>query len=291
MIPMVGLFLIPLIWGVGFLAARWGLDAMGPFWLVEGRFLIAALLSAPFFPWKTFREWKGASIAAFLLLLGILLQTLGIAHTTLAKSAFLTATYALFIPAIGALFLKQRIPALEWGLLLGALLGVGLMCDLRLSSLNGGDLLTLGGALTFAVHILWLGRCATASTSPIAFTMAQIALAALMGLPVAFLLEGLPLVGSFGPLPIGGLLFLALMNTLVSFALQMNVQRAFPAHVVGAAFLLESPIAALAGWLVLNEPLSAAGLTGASIILVCAFWMGGRSAGIPEPVPVKAAAA
>lgn len=285
MLRMLALFMVPAVWGIGFLATRWGLMSLGPFWLTEGRFLMAALLAAPFFPWRRFREWRAALIAAALLLAGMLLQTVGLAHTTVAKNAFLTALYAMFIPAIGAAFLNHRIRALEWGVLAIALFGVALMCDLSLGSLNLGDLLTFACAVVFALHILWLDRCARRSQDVLTFGLAQVIGVGALGLPVAFLAEGLPKWGGTVVLPVVGILYLTLFSTLFSFVLQIWVQRQFPPHVAGIVFLLESPIAVVAALLILREAMTPSGLAGALMISACAVFLVWRSREAARPAP------
>ncbi|HEY9898926.1 MAG TPA: DMT family transporter [Pantanalinema sp.] len=291
MVRLLALFMVPAVWGVGFLATRWGLQGLGPFWLTEGRFLAAALLAAPFFPWKRFNEWPSVLLAAALLLCGMLLQTIGLAHTTVAKNAFLTALYAMFIPAIGAVFLGHRIRALEWGVLALAVFGVALMCDLSPGALNLGDLLTLACALVFALHILWLDRCAHRTKDVLTFGLAQVIGVGILGLPVAFLAEGLPRWSGTSLLPVVGIAYLTLLSTLFSFVLQIWVQRQFPPHVAGVVFLLESPIAAVAALFILGEAITPVGFAGALLISICAVFLVWRSSEAPQPAPESPALA
>lgn len=285
---LIALLLIPTLWGVGFLATRWGLLGAGPLWLTEWRFLIAGLLSAPFFPWRRFRDWKAAFIAGALLFAGMALQTVGIGYTTVAKSAFITATYAMFIPIIGAIFLRHRIQAAEWAALVVAMGGVAFMCDLNLAALNVGDLFTLACAAAFALHILWLDRCVRTSSDLLSFGLAQVMAVGAIGLPFAWLLEGAPRFGGMSLLPLVGLAYLTVFSTLLSFVLQPWVQRVYPAHVAGVVFLLESPIAALTGWVSLNERVSLLGTVGAGLISLCALYLVWRTqqVAVPEAAPL-----
>ncbi|MBO9540892.1 DMT family transporter [bacterium] len=285
MLRLLALFMVPAVWGVGFLATRWGLQGLGPFWLTEGRFLLAALLAAPFFPWKQFKEWPAALVAAAMLLTGMLLQTIGLAHTTVAKNAFLTALYAMFIPAIGAAFLKHRIRALDWGMLAAALFGVALMCELSMDALNLGDWLTLACAVVFALHILWLDRCARRTKDVLQFGLAQVIGVGALGLPVALVAEGLPIWSGTSALPVIGLLYLTLLSTLFSFVLQIWVQSKFVPHVAGLVFLLESPIAAVAALAILGEAMTPAGFAGSLLISICAVVLVRRSREVSQPAP------
>lgn len=288
MFRLIALLLIPTLWGIGFLATRWGLMGAGPFWLTEWRFLLAGLLAAPFFPWRRFRAWKAAGVAGVLLFAGMALQTVGIGQTSVAKSAFITATYAMFIPVIGAAFLRHRVRAIEWVALALAMAGVGLMCDLDLAAFNGGDLYTLGCAIAFSLHILWLDRCTRTVSDLLAFGLAQVMVVGVIGLPFAWILEGPPRVAGFDVLPLVGLAYLTVGSTLMSFALQPWVQRAYAPHVAGVVFLLESPVAALAAWLILGESLSGMGMAGAGVITLCALYLVWRTQGRPPEPPLVA---
>lgn len=284
MFRLIALFLIPTVWGVAFIAMRWALVGIDPVWLTELRFLLAGLLAAPFFPWRRFRAWKEAFIGGALLFAVLGLQTVGLGYTTVAKSAFITATYAMFIPVIGALFLRHRVQGAEWLVLALALGGVGLMCDLDLAGLNVGDLLTLGCAIASALHILWLDRCTRTVPDLLSFGLAQVMAVGVIGLPFAWLMEGTPSLTGPGLLPIAGLLYLTLISTLLAFVLQPWVQRAYPPHVAGVVFLLESPVAAGAAWLLLGESVSWAGAAGAGLIILCALFLVWRTqVGAPAP--------
>lgn len=293
MIRLIALLLIPTLWGVGFLATRWGLLGAGPLWLTEGRFLLAGLVAAPFFPWRRFRAWKAAFIAGALLFAGLALQTVGLHYTTVAKNAFITAIYGLLVPVVGALFLRHRVMAAEWVALMLALLGVGLMCDLSLGSLNVGDLFTFACAIACTFHILWLDRCAQNLPDLIAFGLAQVMAVGVVGFPFAWLIEGPPVVGGMTFLPLAGLLYLTFFSTLGSFVLQPWVQRSYPPHVAGIVFLLESPIAALAAWVFLGEAISPMGTLGAGLISLCALYLVWRTRQreVPKPSSVLATSA
>lgn len=273
MLRLLTLFMIPTVWGIAFIAMRWALLGLEPVWLTELRFLLAGLLAAPFFPWRRFGAWKEAFIGGALLFTCLALQTMGLGYTTVAKSAFITATYAMFIPTIGALFLRHRVRAAEWLVLTLALVGVGLMCNLDLAGLNVGDLLTLGCAIASALHILWLDRCTRTVPDLLYFGLAQVMAVGVIGLPFAWLMEGPPSISSLGFLPIAGLLYLTLISTLLAFVLQPWVQRSYPPHVAGVVFLLESPVAAVAAWLMLGEGLTWMGAAGAGLIILCAFYL------------------
>jgi len=85
-----------------------------------------------------------------------LLQTVGLQATSASVSGFVTGMYVVFTPLLGALVLRSRLGWPVWvavGLATG---GLG-MLSLRGLTVGSGELLTLIGALLYAVHILALG--------------------------------------------------------------------------------------------------------------------------------------
>jgi drug/metabolite transporter (DMT)-like permease len=116
----------------------------------------------------------GGAVAGFFLAIGYQFQTAGLALTTPSKSAFLTGLTVILVPLLSV------IPALRvpgslrpgWNAYAGALValvGITLMTAPGLFSrnmlangagINLGDLLTLGCALSFALHLISLAHLA-----------------------------------------------------------------------------------------------------------------------------------
>ncbi len=89
-----------------------------------------------------------------------ILQAEGLAYTSASVSGFITGMYVVLTPLCGLLLLKTRIlPIWWWGAGL-ATLGLGLM-SLNGLSVGVGELLTLGCALLYALHIVGLGQWST----------------------------------------------------------------------------------------------------------------------------------
>ena len=87
------------IWGYGFIATRWTLEGLDPYWSNSLRFGLAGLLSLPILLAKKSFTRKNhilkQSFISSLFLLGILLfQTIGLSLTTVAKSGFITTLYS-----------------------------------------------------------------------------------------------------------------------------------------------------------------------------------------------------
>lgn len=132
------------------------------------RFAIAAVLLFALFHRQTLALSR-ADLLLGVLLGGLyasaqLLQTVGLEHTDASVSGFVTGTYVVLTPLLGALILRDRIPRVAWAAAALATVGIGVL-SLQGFALGFGEALTLGAAALYALHILVLGRWSTASAA------------------------------------------------------------------------------------------------------------------------------
>lgn len=263
------------IWGLGFAATRWTLESYDPYWSNTIRFAIAALFSLPVLLWKKkCRVSRGVFLCSVCLLLGLQLQTIGIGQTTLAKSGFLTAFYAIFTPLIQMSLTRKGYSWKYWVLVSLALFGIALLCDLSWQGFNVGDAWILASALFFSLHILAIDRYGQKEDS-LTFNFQQIVLTAFMaiGLTVIFrpLPDFTPLMDwskVFVPSPLAGFLVLSLFSSMLAFSIQVFAQKGTPAHIVSLIFLSESVFSAIFGVLFFQEFLNTRGMIGAFLVIL-----------------------
>jgi len=103
-----------------------------------------------------------------------LLQTNGLARTSASISGFVTGLYVVFTPVVGLIIFRTR--ANRWVWLAVGLATVGLAA-LTIHPESGtvigtGELLTIGCAIVYAIHIVFLGRWSTAEEAA-GLTVAQ----------------------------------------------------------------------------------------------------------------------
>jgi drug/metabolite transporter (DMT)-like permease len=153
---------VAFVWGATFPVMKLALADASPTVYLALRFALAALLAMPLLA-ATRGRWSRGEVGAGLLLGGLLaasfaLQTHGLERIGPARSAFLTSLYVVFVPLISVPLLG-RLPRRN------SLLGVGCaLAGLGFMSWEGGglqwragDLLTVAGALGFALHIIGVG--------------------------------------------------------------------------------------------------------------------------------------
>jgi drug/metabolite transporter (DMT)-like permease len=265
-----------MLWGFGFIAAKWSLLLYGPYWANTLRFLVACAFSIPFFiryqthtrPWRYFIP---PAIAGTFIYFGMHFQTLGLNYTTVAKSGFLTAFYVIFIPLVTILLRKRTYPLSFWLYVFLALIGVALLCELKWAGFNIGDFYTLLCALSFALHILYIDKI-TNDYNSFELNGLQFLVSLLWGLPLSFAMEGYvqisPLFEPQNSLALYGILFLGFFSSVLAFSIQLIAQKKIAPHIAGFFFLLESPFAAVFGYYFLQESLGFMQIAGCALILL-----------------------
>lgn len=117
------LLLAAAIWGLGFVAQRFGMDHLGPYSFNALRFFIGALSLVPLIWWYKRKgllqdlDWKlllwGSIPVGVLLFIAASLQQVGLLYTTAANAGFITGLYIVLVPLLG-IFLKHKISANIW---------------------------------------------------------------------------------------------------------------------------------------------------------------------------------
>src|SRR5450432_1647073 len=152
-----------LLWGATFVVVRAALSDISVFLFLAVRFSLATLLMALFRPaglrnLKKGELFAGAALGLFMFG-GYAFQTAGLQYTTPAKSGFVTGSSVVLVPLLLAIFWKRRLTAWIYSGTLAAVGGLYLLTVPAegLARLNHGDLLTLGAAGLYAVHIILVG--------------------------------------------------------------------------------------------------------------------------------------
>jgi len=261
---------IAFIWGASFLLVKRALPEVTPVLYLALRFSFAAAVLAVFFRRRIRlgfgrqEYWSGLKVGA-VLMLGYILQTAGLQTTTPSKSAFLTGLYIVLVPFVNSLVYRVRPRIFEVCGVLVAGFGMGLLSmQGEKLSIDRGDLLTIGCAFAFAVHIVLLGHWA-----PIvgfeSLSFLQIAGAAAVAVVAAPLVEA-PSI-HWSPIVIAAILAGGLLATALAFVLQTWAQQHTTATRAALILTVEPVFAWIVSWLFENETLSARAAVGALLIL------------------------
>ncbi len=272
------LLLVALIWGSAFVAQAHAKVGVEPYTFTGVRFLLGALIIAPF-AWRDLRtvsrrevrpgrrEMMGVLVLGLLLMLGAVFQQIGINGTTVTNAGFLTALYVPLVPLISWLLLRARPHWSVWPTSLGCLVGTWLLSGAEQVAISTGDLWVIASSLFWALHVLLVGRVADRLAAPFLVAAGQFLVCGLACLLWAVFTESISLAGiRLAAMPI---LYTGIISVGIAYTGQVVGQRY--AEAADAAIILsaETLFAALFGFLLMGDRLSAAGLAGCALILVC----------------------
>ncbi len=280
--PLIEILVATLFWGFGFVATVWALQELNTLQIIFYRFSGAFLLGAIFIrtslaQFKT--EFRNGLISGLLLGLTMYFQTEGLLHTTATKSGFITTLYVIIVPTLSNLFLKTKLDKRHWLYVVVALMGTGLIMEIKFSQLNQGDILTLVCALCASLHIIYVGMVSGKTINPFNFNLYQSFWIAVISF---FFLQSHSLP-HLSAKPLIGMLSVTIGSTLIGFYLQVKAQRNISPSLASLLFLLESPFSCVFALIFLSEKVSIIQIAGAALILfACA------KASLLESEPLKA---
>jgi drug/metabolite transporter (DMT)-like permease len=271
------------IWGSTFVIVKGALQDASPFPFLAIRFILAGVLM-----WLVMGRGRldrqalvPSLVLGVFLFAGYAFQTWGLTSTTPSKSAFITGFSVILVPLISLLHGYRLRAANLGGAGLGLLGLYFLVLPSGLSAVNRGDLLTMFGAVSFAVHIVLVGgytrRFSFQHLAP--GQILVVGIVATLAVPV----------GPAWHLHWTGRLILALGVTVIfatgfAFSVQVWAQQYTPPAHTALIFALEPVFAALASRLVTGEHLGGKVLAGSALILagmvISEMWGGAA----PAPV-------
>jgi drug/metabolite transporter (DMT)-like permease len=163
----VSLFCVYVIWGTTYYALKVGLEGAGPYFLLATRFIVAGALTMGWLrlrgePLPTARQWRGAAVLAFLLLV-VSLGNVTVAEKWVASGAAVALVTLLPLTvALWSVYFGSRPKALEWAAIVVGAAGTLVMVmgeDLRARPL--GTLLILIGVASWSLGTVLSRRIET----------------------------------------------------------------------------------------------------------------------------------
>jgi len=279
--------LVVAVWGSTFVVIKGALSDATPVAFNLIRMTLAFVLLAVGYhrAWRTIKRSQIAAgaLVGLCLAAGYQFQTIGLVKTTPSKSAFITGLVVVLVP------LFSMAPALRppgaraprWNAFAGAVLAflgivlitappaAGSLSSMAaflpdLSSINVGDVLTLGCSISFALHCIALGH-----TSPrIPFQPLAILQ---VGFCALFMAISLPVIEHSQVHVTGRLIFAlivaAALATAAAFSIQSWAQSILPTTPMALILALEPVFAWITSFVVTGERLAMVPAIGATLIL------------------------
>lgn len=276
-----GVFLLLItafIWGFAFVAQRWGMSFMDPFFFNGIRFLVGWVFLLVFFGMpKTIYGGKEklklslvlnpkSIVVGVVLFLAATFQQSGLQYTTAGKAGFLTGLYVIIVPILG-LTMGQKAHPFTW---LGAVIGVVGTYLLTAWQSNSnfnqlGDMLVLISAFFWAVHVVLVGQW----VREIGFSnlsVGQYLVVGVLSIMAGLSFETINLSNVISG--IGAILYAGIASVGIGYTLQVVAQRYVPSSIAAIVLSSESVFAVIGGWWILGERLNLIGIVGCCLIFV-----------------------
>jgi drug/metabolite transporter (DMT)-like permease len=281
------------IWGSTFVLIKGALADSTPaaFNLVRMTLAFLVLAVAYHRYWRSIRRWQigAGAVVGLCLAVGYQFQTTGLARTTPSKSAFITGLVVVLVPLFSAVpgIRPPGARAPRWNAFLGAALAffgillltapaadniqghstamgavAGLLPDL--SSINIGDVLTLGCAVGFAFHCIVLSRVSPRiGFQPLALLQ--------VGFCAVFMALSLPFIERphvvWTPRLAVALGIAAVLATAAAFSIQSWAQSVLPPTHTALLLTMEPVFAWITSFLIMGERMGLRPASGALLIL------------------------
>ncbi|HET9021907.1 MAG TPA: DMT family transporter [Ornithinibacter sp.] len=275
------------VWGSTFFLIRDLVEHVPPADFLAVRFGIAAVVMALLFRRQVMalsrRQVRVGVVLGVLYGLAQVLQTMGLQHTDASVSGFITGTYVVLTPVLGALLLRQRIGAVTWVAAALATAGLALL-SLQGLSVGVGEALTLASAVLYAGHILALGRWSTPGAA-VGLATVQAGVITVVT-SVAAVPDGLTLPADGGQW--ASLLYMALVAGALALWAQTWAQAHLTATRAAIVMALEPVFAAFFAVLLGGESLTRRMLVGGALV-VAAMYLVELRGGPPRDPDVSAA--
>jgi len=184
-LALAALVVITAVWGYTFLIVQSAVELMPVMDFMAWRFaaLIMLALRPKCLRGITRQELLRGAGLGIVLGLGYIAQTYGLLYASAAVSGFITGMFVVLTPVVAWIFLRHKTDGKTWILVALATFGVALL-SLTGWSVGPGELLTLGCAVLFAIHIVGLGEWSP-YYDPYTFAFLQIATVAVISIVAA----------------------------------------------------------------------------------------------------------
>lgn len=272
------LLLTSIIWGFAFVAQSVGAAHVGPLTFIACRGLLAMLVLTPFVWVVTRRQiapgggrrresgralLRGGILCGSFLFLGMALQQLGIAYTTVGKSGFITTTYVVMVPLLGIL-LGRHVGLRIWAAVVLCVTGLYLLSmQPGEFSLSYGDTITLLCALAFTLQITAVDYFVE-RTDPVLLSFAQQIIMTVLAIIGAFVIES-PDIAAIRQAAIP-ILYAGIFSSGAGLTMQTIGQRGVNPSAAALIMSLESCFSVLGGWLILHQVISLRELCGCALM-------------------------
>lgn len=262
---------VAVIWGYSFTTMKDALDTIPVFELLYIRFLPASLVMFAIFHKRIIAHFNARNLIVGLGMGALMwgaygLQTIGLAQTTAGKSAFLTGTYCILVPFASYVLSGEKLTRYNLGAALLCLAGIGLVA-LDSVEFNVGDVITLGGAVFFAIQMAVTAKYGRKMDINV-ITFWMFVGNGVLSLISSLLFETQAPLSVWTPSFISVMAFLSVGCTCVALLIQNVGLAHVPASTGSLLLSMESPSGVLFSVLLMGEALTSRLLAGFALIFL-----------------------
>ena len=257
-----GLLLIGILWGLGFVSVKIGLnEGMNRFYLTGLRFLGSFVLLSILFRKKirkiTKDDLKAGIALGIIQYFGYMFQTYGAEHTTVGKNAFFTAINVIIVPYVFWMLNKKRPDIFSFSASIICLIGVGIMSldsNLNFTHLNKGDVATIISAFFFALQVGYTGYFGR-KVHPMNLVLLQMLVGGLLFAMTQLVTSGISEVTPLYGKTLIAMIYVIVFSTAIPMLLQTYCQRLTTATRASILMSTESMFAPVFAFFILGDQL------------------------------------
>ena len=275
------LVLTAFIWGLAFVAQRYGVGYIDSVSISGLRYVIATgVLGLTVLVTDLVNKYRGKTVSKFtkdtliggvacgvVLFVSTLVQQIGLESTTSGKAGFITTLYIVMVPIIN-LISRKRTSLRKCIAVLVAMFGFTAMCAGDTLTISRGDGLVFYSAITFGFHIVFVDMYCT-NTDPTKLTFIQFLTCAVLGVPT-MAINGFP-TGAEIQAAILPVLYIGIMSSGIAYTLQAVGQKRVGPSSATLIMSLESVVALVGGMIILHEKVTVPEFVGCLLVLVSVF--------------------
>jgi drug/metabolite transporter (DMT)-like permease len=275
----LALFLTALIWGLGFVAQRSGMEFIGPFTFNTVRSFLGALSLVPLILWVKYSKpdnrsdkrklvqriglLRAGTYCGLALFMAMTIQQYCMQYVGAGKAGFITALYIILVP-IMSVFMGAKIAKRVYLSVIMAVYGLYLLCFQPDGKYDIYDLLMLISAFFYGLQIILVNKYAKL-VHPIKASATQFLVVGALSAILMLLFET-PNLSSLIDCSVP-LLYAGFLACGVAYSLQMYGQKYTLPILATLILCLESVFAVLGGALILGEVLSAREIVGCVLMI------------------------
>lgn len=271
------LFLTAVLWGTGFIGQKLGMDHVEPFTFTFMRTLIGGLFLLPVMAaMGAIKRKRGIAVRRSdrkTLMLGSLccglclicaesFQQFGIQISDVTSTSFITSLYVVFVPIFGIFIGSRPSPKLVLCVAI-SVAGLYLLTASGGLHFSRGNLLTLIGAMCFAVHILVIAYF-VARVDGVALSCGQFFVASFLGFIMMLATGGDTWENFLKAAP--AFVYCGIVSNGIAYTLQVVGQRGVNPVIATIIMSLESVMGTFFGILLLGESPTTVQLIGCALV-------------------------